>query len=293
MSEFFPTHNPVGGQTDYRGDMFVALPGMLSGMGSSRILPHVNDAGAVDIFTVTSPTTPVANTDYSVTINGQKVTYRSDDSPTTAEVATGIYNAIRLKPTVYRLVEVDKNDSTNVVTLTGRIQGVPVSVTGQGLTIANPTPGTQIYASGGLNFVLPFGRFVGRKTAYKLSPRGVSTVTLIDATGDELIGITVRSQHTEQVGNFGWAVSGYQFGDTCNVMEDTGTIKGIWVECVEPDLQIGEAAYCAIASGNQGKLTRDTNGKNITANCRIVGATEPTVGGLFMALCQFNRYGTW
>jgi hypothetical protein len=291
MAEFFPTHNPVGGQTDYRTDMFVALPGMLSGMGSSRILPHVNDVGAVDTYTITVGTV-AANTEYSAMIQGQRISYTSDNDPTIAEVITGIYNEIRFKPTVYRLADLTKNDTTNTLTLTGRIQGVPLSITGQGLTVTKVVTGSNLCDAS--NLVIPFGRFVGRKTDYKLDPReGVSSATLIDSLTDEILGITKRTHHTEQVGYFHCAQSGYMFGDTMNVMEDTGTIKGIWTECVEPDLKIGEKAYCAIAPGLKGKLTRDTAGKDISAMCRIVGATEPTVGGLFMALCQFNRYGTW
>jgi hypothetical protein len=291
MAEFFPTHNPVGGQTDYRTDMYVALPGMLSGMGSSRILPHMNDVGAVDTYTVTTSSV-AANTEYSAMVNGQKVTYKSDDTPTVAEVITGIYNAIRMKPTVYRLADITKDDTTNTLTLSGRILGVPLSITAQGLTVAKPVSGANLCDA--TNLVIPFGRFVGRKADYKLDPReGVSSVTLVSGTDYEVLGITVRSHHTYQVGYFNCAQEGYNFGDTLNTMEDTGTIKGIWTECVEPDLKIGEPAYCAIAAGHQGKLTRDTAGKNITTNCRIVGATEPTVGGRFMALCQFNRYGTW
>jgi hypothetical protein len=294
MAEFFPTHNPVGGQTSYRTDMYVALPGMLSGMGSSRILPHMNDVGAVDSYLL-SIAAILPNTEYSVLINGEKVTYQSDDTPTSAEISTGIYNAIRMRPTAYRLADVSKDATANTVSLTARIQGVPLSISAQGFTVTNPVKGTPIYESGAVNLLLPFGRFVGRKKDYKLDPReGVSSVTLIDEPGDtyEVLGITLRSHHTEQVGHFGWAKSGYAFGDTCNVMEDTGTIKGVWTECVEPDLKIGEKAYCAIAPGQKSKLTRDPSGKDLSQVCRIVGATEPTIGG-FMALCQFNRYGTW
>lgn len=291
MAEFFPTHNPVGGQTDYRTDMYVALPGMLSGMGSSRILPHVNDVGAVDTYTI-AVSTITANTDYSVLINGQKVTYKSDADPTAAEIINGIYNGIRLKPTAYRLADMVKDDTTNILTLSGRIQGVPLSITAQGLTVTKTVTGANLCDAS--NLVIPFGRFVGRKTDYKLDPReGVSSARLVEALDMEVLGITKRSHHTEQVGYFHCARSGFAFGDTMNVMEDTGTIKGIWTECIEPDLKIGEKAYCAIVPGNQGKLTRDTAGKDISQYCRIVGATEPTVGGLFMALCQFNRYGTW
>ena len=140
------------------------------------------------------------------------------------------------------------------------------------------------------NQIIPFGRFVGRKSTYARDPReNVSVATLIDATtGYEILGVTVQSHATQKVGNFAAAKDGYGFGTVMNVLKNIGTYKGIWVETVDADLVIGDTPYIAVAAGNEGKITKASSG-NLAAgsNIKIISASE-AVFGKYIALCEIR-----
>ena len=116
----FTSNNLVTGQTNFSRYMPVALPGMLSGIGTNQIFPHTNTLSALDTVTVTPPDTVDNSTLYKLTINGTTISFTTDSSATTAELGAGLYAAIRVDPIVYGLVDAALNTGTGVITLTAR-----------------------------------------------------------------------------------------------------------------------------------------------------------------------------
>ena len=109
---------------------------------------------------------------------------------------------------------------------------------------------------------------------------------MIDATsGYEVLGVTLSSQATQGVGYFANAKDGYAFGTVMNVLKNIGTYKGVWVEAVDPDLAIGDTPYIAVATGNEGKITKTSSGNLAAAGIKIISATEQTFGK-YIALCE-------
>lgn len=286
----FAQNTPISGQTDYHRYQPIAYPGMLSGMGSNLVLPYTNDVATQDTYTVAAPAVVDASTEYKVTVNGVTVSFTTDATPTDVELATGLYNAMRMDAEFLRYV--DASLSTATITLTARGVGVKLNVSVNSADTTNDLTLTNTVSPSTSNSI-PFGRFVGRKASYKIDAReGVSQASLIDHATDytDIFGPTLVTHHTERVGIASKAVEGYNFGDTINVIEDTGTLKGVWVECVETDIAVGDAAYIAIAAGNEGKLTKTATGNvDISTKARIVTGSHPTVGNRYIALITWKR----
>jgi hypothetical protein len=148
------------------------------------------------------------------------------------------------------------------------------SVTTNDLTIAKTVTGAA-------NTIIPFGRFVGRQAAYYRDPlEGFGTMSLVDhASNYSEFGITMLSQATEQVGLFQNAQDGYAFGKTMEILRNSGTYRGIWIETVETDLVFGDTARIQITAGNQGKLTKSTSSTvNVSSNVTILSSTQQAFG---------------
>jgi hypothetical protein len=266
----------IGGQYIFNRYMPVAVPGMMSGMGSRISLPHTNTVSAVDTVTVTPPSTVDENTEYDLTVNGVTVSFTTDSSATPLELGTGLLAAIQADPIVYGLVDAVLDPTSHVITLTARTVDFSLLVTTNSAVTTNDIAIAKTVTSSE-NYIIPFGRLVGRKSTYALDYKeGVSAATLIDsATGYQVLGVTLSSQATEKVGLFNRAKDGYAFGSVMNVLTNTGTYKGVWIECVEPDLTVADTAYIAVSTGNEGKLTRVSSG-NVSAasNITIVAGAE-------------------
>lgn len=276
----FASNLPISGQRNFNRYMPNGLPGMMSGMGSAQIYPHMNTLGTLDTFTVTPPATVDNSSVYSVSVNGVTVSFTTDANATTAELGTGLYNLMRQDPEFYSLVEVTINTSTSVITLVSRAVGTTLTVVADPAALTNVITVAKTVSTSS-NLIIPFGRFVGRLSSYARDQRqNVSTATLVNAaSGFELLGVTLSSHATEKVGRFGQAQDGYAFGTTMNVVKNTGTYKGVYVECVEPNLVIGDSARIAVGAGNEGKLTKETSGTiNVSTSVIIVSATEVVFG---------------
>lgn len=280
----FSSNAPVTGQVNFNRYMPPAVPGMLSGTGQAKIYPHTNTYGTLDTITITPPATVDNSATYKVTLNSTSVVsveFTTDANATTAELANGLFAAMRTNPIFYSLVDVALNTGTNVITLTARSVGTTISLTqdSAGTTTNDLTIAKTVSTSS--NLIIPFGRFVGRQASYPRDAReGVSAATLINhATNYEVLGVTLSSHATEQVGIFNNAVGGYAFTKTMNVLQDVGTYKGVWVECVESNLIIGDSAYIAVGSGNEGKVTKTSSGNvDVTSKVKILSATEVSFG---------------
>jgi len=261
------------GQASYRQDMAIAIPGMYFGMGPYFASPYMN-LGALTpaTYTITPPATVDASTVHSLTIDGTTVTFTSGASTTTAQLGLGLFNAIRQDPQVFRKVDASIVSATGVITLTARVLNTLLTITSPSnttttndLTIAN-TIGT------GTASYIPYGRFVGRQASDSVDPiSGLSNAKLINsATGFTVLGVTMKAfMEKSAIGSLG--VSGYPVQSVMNVMEDVVGIKGIWVECVEPDILRTDTAYIAVATGNEGKISKTSSGNlDITARVKFV-----------------------
>lgn len=283
----FASNNLVTGQINFSRYMPPALPGMLSGMGTNQIYPHTNTISALDTVTITPPATVDNNKEYKLAVNSITVSFITDANATTAELGVGLYTAIQSDPVLYGMVDAALNTSTSVITLTARTVDFVINAftntadTTNDITIAKTINNFT-------NLIIPFGRFVGRKSGYPRDTReNVSAATLIDATsGYEILGVTVSSQATQKVGTFSGAKDGYAFGTTMNVLKNTGTYKGIWIEAAEADIAIGDTPYIAITTGNEGKISKTSSG-NLAAGSgvKIISATQESFGR-FIALCE-------
>lgn len=283
----FQSINVATGQSNYSRYMSPALAGMMSGIGSAIIIPALNNYATYDTVTITPPATVDNSAIYTVTIaaigGGQKNlsdSFTTDASATTAELGTGLYNAMITDPEFYSVVNVSLNTGTSVITLTARSVGTVLTVTSNSSATTNDLTITKT-VTGAANAIIPFGRFVGRQTAYYQDPlEGVGAMTLVDhASNYSNYGVTILSQATEQVGTFQNAQDGYAFGRTMEVLKNSGTYKGIWIETVESDLVIGDTARIQITAGNQGKLTKSTSGTaNVSSNVTILSATQQAFG---------------
>jgi hypothetical protein len=276
----FSSNTAITGQTNFSRYMPTGLPGMLSGFGSCTILPHINSVATFDTVTITPPATVDNSKEYKVTINGTTVSFITDANATTAELGSGLYAAIQQDPVVYGLVDVALNTGTSVITLTARTVDLPLLVTTNSADTTNDIAIAKTVSTSS-NAIIPFGRFVGRKSTYTRDPlEGVSQATLIDATsGYEVLGVTLSSQYTQKVGRFSAAKDGYAFDTVMNVLKNIGTYKGVWVETVDADLAIGDTPYIAVAAGNEGKITKTSSG-NLAAgsNIKIISAAQQSFG---------------
>ena len=237
-----------------------ALPGMVDGMGTFECYPYVNNAGLAEHWTLTMPTTPTANATYSFSVGTNTVRVTTDASPTPAELAAAILSGVRMDALMFSSIEIELNPTTNVLTVysrqIGRKLSLSVSTTGSAPIVAARTQEAKTGNS------IPYGRFVGRKADYYKDPLdGFGTASLIDsATGYEVLGATRIATFYQKVGRFEQAQEGYPFESTMDVMNSTGTFKGMWIECVEPDIKQGDPVYISVASGHEGKLTKTSSG---------------------------------
>ena len=113
----------------------------------------LNDAGqAKQVSTVT---VAAATNDkvYTITVNGIDVSYTSDGSATTAEVASGLADAVNAEPLVRG--QVSASAATNVATLTGLMSGVSFTLTEADAQLSVATSTTAASAE-----TVPFGRYM-------------------------------------------------------------------------------------------------------------------------------------
>ncbi len=286
MPEFQSINTPPG-QSNYTRYMAPALAGMMSGIGSAIMIPALNNYATYDTVTITPPETVDNSATYTVTIaaigGGQKnlsESFTTDGSATTAELGTGLYNAMITDPEFYSAVNIALNTSTSVITLTARSVGTVLTVTSNSSVTTNDLTIAKT-VTGAANTIIPFGRFVGRQAAYYRDPlEGFGTMSLVDhASNYSEFGITMLSQATEQVGLFQNAQDGYAFGKTMEILRNSGTYRGIWIETVESDLVFGDTARIQITAGNQGKLTKSTSSTvNVSSNVTILSSTQQAFG---------------
>lgn len=279
------------GQTVYNEEFAIAIPGQIIGMGQYHAMPYLNTASGVrPVYTVTPPNTVDANTTYSLLIDGTLISFTTGGSTTTVQLGQGLYAAIRASGVAFRKVDASVNGSTGVVTLTGRYFNVAVPITSptnasttNDLTIATSTaPGTSTE--------IPFGRFVGRTSAETVDDYGISAAKLINSnSGFTVLGVTLKSYEVKNaIGPT--AQIAYPFQTTMSVLQDCVAIQGVWVECVETNIAIGDTCYVAVGSGNEGKASRTSSGNiDLSARASFITPTKTAPDGRLMVGVYLKR----
>ena len=291
MTQPFPsTRNLYPGIVNTKRYMPPALPGMVNGEGTFQCYPYVNNVGMLEQWSLTLPTTPTSSATYKFGVNGYAIAVTTDADATQTELATLLLSAIRADAQLFSEIEVDVDGSNNFTIWArqiGKTLAVTINPSGE---VAAPlvVSKTQSTVVGG---VIPFGRFVGRKSTYFRDPLdGYGSASLINATsGFDILGVTLAANYLQKVGRFQDAQEGYPFDTTMDVMNDTGSFKGVWIECVEPDIAIGDTPYIAVTSGNEGKLTKTSSGAiALGSSVSIRSGTQTTFGNRLIVLCKIK-----
>lgn len=286
------------GQTFYAQEMAIAIPGMYIGMGQYFAMPYLNNAsGAQAVYTITPPATVDASTTYSVTIDGVTVSFTSGASTTTAQLGAGLYAAIRTDAQAYRLVDASLNSGTGVITLTSRMYNTSHTITSptnatttNDLTIANTV-------TAGTSSTIPYGRFVGYTSSEAVGDSRYTSTTqpraakLINSTsGFTVAGVTMKT-FLEKFDRGPDAEVGYPFQATMSVLEDCVGIQGIWVSCVETDIDTSDSVYVAVDSGNEGKVTSSSSGTiNLSTRARFITTAQTAPDGSPMVGVYLRRF---
>lgn len=270
-------------RTNYNLQYDRAIPGMREGsINFPRVCAMTCKKGAVkEVWTITIPASPTSDTTYSVTLNnGLGVArFTTDASATQAELQTGLLNAIRTNPMFGQrgVVEVS---STNL-TFTALNFGIENLLTST-LTVTKTTAAV-------LPSPVPFGRFVAR-AAGDTDPRSVG---LPSATTDVVMGITHIVHDIEMTPSRFAGTSGlgttYPYMDTMDVVDRTGESAGIWVECVESDIDINDSVYVSVAAGHEGKATKTSSGTiDLSTRAAFRSSVVISSTGTMSVLVGFN-----
>jgi hypothetical protein len=282
------------GQLNYQQYMPQGVPGTMRGMGSYRVEPYLNNAtGRRAVVTITPPSTPDANQLYSLLIDGIfGVNVTTDSSPTAVELGQLIYDAIRANPQLFRYLDPSLNTSSGVVTITQNYFNTALTIVQSNAASTTNDLTIQATTAPGTGAMIPYGRFVGRKSTFTMDSNGVSAAALIDdATANvwTVLGPTLKDFY-EKDRKGPDALVGYPFGRTMSVLEDTGTYQGVLVEVVESDIKAGDPLYIAVAAGNEGKASK-TSSSNIDVSARGRFVSDAfTALGLRLAYVYWKRF---
>jgi hypothetical protein len=113
---------------------------------------------AEQVTTVTVPGSPDADTDYTVTIDGEDATFTTESATTQDELGAGLAAAINANPATRGKMSASYSSSTNTLTLTGRYPGISytVSINASATTadLGTPTTATSADAADPVGFGL-------------------------------------------------------------------------------------------------------------------------------------------
>ena len=263
-------------QRTYEQDIPIAAPGLISGLGEPRINTYTNANSAIaDTWELAIPSTPTADLEYTITVNGITVAYTATGTDTQNSLGLALYGAIIHAPNFYGLVSATYDATADTITLEGRSPG-------QVLTVTSNLTATRTANAGTAPEAVPFGRFVAAKTTYK-----EGEATLPTAASDELRGIVMSTHFIQRVGvPAGRAAHLHE--DEMNVIEDTLDLKGVWVEAVEATIVPSDPVYVSVAAGHQGKVTKTSSG-NIAALTAVFRNKSQMVGDKILVLVALHR----
>jgi hypothetical protein len=265
-------------QKNYRQYYTQALAGMVEGMGVGSVEAYHNDSGYVkEVWTVTTPATPVTATVYTITL------YDGDtaDSPITisfttastvrADLAAGLYAAFRTNLRASQIASVVNNTSTLV--FTHRKDNTPMFVTIGGGGAAPLTVPTTPTTAAAAPSRIGFGLFV---TKVASTPRVLGTLNggsiRLPNSGDAIsaiCGITRLNTSVQKnvVGED--ATAGYEANQLAvDVQRRLGDLSGIWVPTLETTIAESDTVYISVASGSKGYAQKSSANSAIDASSR-------------------------
>lgn len=249
------------GQQTYARDIPRGEPGLFKSSGSAVIMPYVNSAGlTAPVYTITPPATVDASALYTLSIDSIPVSVTTDGTPTTLELGTLLYNAIRTNPEIFRLAQFALNTSTGVITVTGSYFNQPLTIVqdNAGTTTNDLVIANTVAAAGGTN--LGIGLAVGTQSSYVADKYGRYPANAIDhASNYTFRGFSAREiVEPDKVGPL--AEPTYKPGQVFGVVTDVGTREALLVQCVEATLTPADSAYIAVAGADAGKVTSNASG---------------------------------
>lgn len=256
----------------------VSRPGFLSGLGVPRVRACRNSADTKnDYYTFAIPAAPVASTLYALSdALGNTASYTTDATPTQAELGAGLLNAVRTS-NLYD-VAVPKLEA-NVLTLTARSPIAPLV-----LTTTTLAAGTA-FNFGAVPALVPFGVLVGRRiTDLEDEAR------LLTLTTDIIVGVAMSTYSAEKDAVGPDAKVSYKANEAMDVLDRCNNLDGIWVPCVETDLNVNDVLYASVAPATPGHLTRNATGTILVKNSSLVRGTVVNGDGSRMVLLSINFF---
>ena len=276
-------------RTNYNLKYDVATPGVCSGDTTSLLVQtYINNAGSTkEQWTIGTPATPDNSTAYVITADELTISYTTDASATRAELIAGLqasYNANTIAGSRFTFVT-----SGNNFLLTAYYTDQTVTVlVNSADTTADLTATKTTSASAGAT--VPFGRFVARTAG-----EGERLAKLPTVNTDKILGITLNPKDVERNG-IGDAITTrtvYKGNEPMDVLVQTNSAEGVWVECVESDIDIDDTIYVSVTAEYLGMATKTSAGNiNISAYASFAGSVKTAHVdnvGKYMILVRFNK----
>lgn len=266
-------------QKNYRQYFTQALAGMVEGMGVGAVEAYHNDNGYVkELWTITTPATPVTATQYTFTLNDADtadnpiVISFTTTSTVRADLALGLFNAFRANLRATQIAVIANNTTT--LTLTHRKDNTPMSVTvGGGGAAPLTVPATPTNAAAAPTRI-PFGVFLTKVAG--TTPRVVGTLNggsvRLPNSGDAISAICGfarlnTSVQKDVVGED--ATAGYEANQLAiDVQRRLGDLSGIWVPTLETSISESDPVYISVASGSRGFAQKTSANSAIDASSR-------------------------
>lgn len=258
----------------------IAIPGQPAGVfgGNARIKPYHNSSGGVkELWSVALPT-PEADTTYKLRVNGGTAILKvGTDVPTQTEFNTEFLNKIRTNPLIL---------SYCTATLAANAIALEAKEAGDTLLVL----GTEVTATKTLSAVkpidVPFGRFVARSAS---ETDGLSA-RLVNNTADVILGVAMSPKDVEAEGIGEKRRCAFFAHDMMDVCADTVGWDGLWVECVEDDIQITDTPYVSLAANFEGAISKSptSNIALTAARAKIQEKAQILSSGVCVVLLSFH-----
>lgn len=282
-------------QTTYRDRFSVAIAGMIEGTGNIQAEAYLNDGGYVaEVWTITTPATPADNTLYTIDLTDDRhpvgnipsalVGFTTGVGTTRAQLAAGLYDAIRASMVANGLVLVANNTSTLV--LTHRKPNTPFTplIGGGGaapLTIPS-TPTTAAAAPGVIDFGVAVTRLSTKSARLPNSGDSINAIA----------GFTMATQQIQKIGVGEAAVVGYAPSTLpMNVLQRCGTNPGIWVRTAEATISPdSDSVYVSVAAASKGwvQKTNANSAIDVSTRARFRSGVETDVNGRRIVKIQYD-----
>ena len=266
-------------QKNYRQYFTQALAGMVEGMGVGSVEAYHNDSGYVkEVWTVTTPATPVTATLYSITLydadtsDNPIVVSFTTASTVRADLAAGLFNAFRANLRASQIASVVNNTSTLV--FTHRKDNTPMFVSIGGGGAAPLTVPTTPTTAAAAPTRIPFGVFLTKIAGS--TPRVLGSITggsvRLPNSGDAISAICGfarlnTSVQKDVVGEA--ATAGYEANQLAvDVQRRLGDLSGIWVPTLETEIAESDTVYISVAAGSKGYAQKTNANSAIDASTR-------------------------